>query len=331
MIEFSVIIPLYNRPQELKELLSSLNEIESDGFEVIVVEDGSIIKSDHIINEFSDSLNLKYISQDNTGPGGARNHGASLANKDWLIFFDSDCIIPGAYFDSVSSALQQNDLDMFGGPDRARSDFTAIQKAINYSMTSFLTTGGIRGKKSSLENFKPRSFNMGIKRTLFEKVGGFSNLRFGEDLDLTLRLEKNDARSMLIEDAYVYHKRRTNFRQFYKQVFNSGIARIVLNSLHPGTLKMVHLLPFLFIAFHFVLVFVSMFFLPASVFTILLFPAIFFFDALIKERNFKTALLAPIASYTQLFGYGLGFFKAAVDHYIFRKELKYAFRDSFYS
>jgi len=230
---FSIIIPVYNRPDELDELLHSLTHQTSHDFEVIVVEDGSSLPCGKTFEKYQKSLPISYHFKDNTGPGPTRNFGAKFAIGTYLIFFDSDCMIPPGYFETLDKALINNSIDFFGGPDRAHSSFTTLQKAISYTMTSFLTTGGIRGRAKKLDRFYPRSFNMGIKRDVFMNIGGFASIRFGEDLDLSIRLLKSGYSTELIHDAWVYHKRRADFKKFYRQVFNSGIARFNLKLKYP--------------------------------------------------------------------------------------------------
>ena len=248
MTQFSLVIPIYNRPNEAEELLESLTQQTYTDFEVIVVEDGSSITCEQVVAKYNNLLNIKYFIKSNSGPGTTRNYGAERSVGDTIIYFDSDCIIPPRYLEIVNKRLSENYTDAFGGPDRAHESFTPLQKAINYSMTSFLTTGGIRGGKRKLDKFFPRSFNMGYSRKVFEVTKGFSTMRFGEDIDMSIRILSNGFTTQLIENAYVYHKRRTDFRKFFRQVYNSGIARINLYKRYPESLKVVHLLPAAFTA-----------------------------------------------------------------------------------
>ncbi|MEM9052248.1 MAG: glycosyltransferase [Bacteroidota bacterium] len=328
---FSVVVPVYNRPDELDELLKSLTHQIFKDFEVIIIEDGSELRSEGIIDKYSKSLNsvvYKYIP--NGGPGPARNEGASIATGEWLIFFDSDCIIPEGYFDELYRFLSENSIDAFGGPDRAHESFSTIQKAISYSMTSILTTGGIRGNNKSAEKFKPRSFNLGIKAMAFDDLNGFAPLRFGEDLDLSLRLERKDYMTTLIPECWVYHKRRTNFKQFYKQVFNSGLARIILGKLHPGTTKIVHLFPAVFTLGLLVSVIAAL----AGIDFLIGFYGVYalglLIHSMIATKSFTVAITSVVSSYVQLCGYGLGFVYGAVRVYILGKQ-DFAFRDNFYN
>ena len=329
MVTFSIIIPVYNRPDEIKELLDSLTKQTICDFEVIVVEDGSTVKCNEIIDSFNERLKIIYYYQDNTGPGGARNKGASIANGNYYIFFDSDCVIPKRYIETVINELKTNYTDAFGGPDRADASFTSIQKAINYSMTSFFTTGGIRGGNKKLDKFHPRSFNMGISKEVFEKTKGFSSMRFGEDIDFSLRIVKSNFKTSLIKEAFVYHKRRTNLRQFFKQVFNSGIARINLYKRHPESLKLVHLLPFIFTLGCFMFIFLSVF---NYIFLIplLLFIFIVFIDSSLNNNSIKVGAISIITSFIQLFGYGLGFFKSFWIRIVLKREEFHAYKRNFY-
>lgn len=309
-MKFSLIIPLYNRPQEIYELLGSLTLQTYKDFEVIVVEDGSLEKSEKIVDAFRDKLDVKYFFKENSGPGLTRNFGASKASGDYFIFFDSDCIIPPKYMEVVSSQLNKNFTNTFGGPDATMDNFTDVQKAIGYAMTSIFTTGGIRGANEKAGKFHPRSFNMGICKGSFEAVGGYSSMRFGEDIDLTLRLLEHEFTSQLIKDAFVYHKRRTDFKKFFRQVFNSGCARINLFKRHPKSLKLVHLLPSAYTIANILFLLV-----PAVLCSIL-----FFLDSLRISKNIKVAFLSLWAANCQLFGYGLGFLKAFWCRIILKKQ-----------
>ncbi len=329
MVLLSIIIPVYNRPNEVFSLLQSLIVQTDKTFEVIVVEDGSQVSCADVVQQFSPSLDLHYYPKENSGPGLSRNYGAEKSKGDYLIFFDSDCVIPPGYIAAVREKLKINYTDAFGGPDRADLSFTPVQKAINYSMTSFFTTGGIRGSKKSMEKFHPRSFNMGLSKRVFQKTGGFSAMRFGEDVDLSIRIFEAGFKVQLIENAFVYHKRRTNFRQFFKQVYNSGIARINLFKLHPGSLKLVHFLPAAFtlglLLLGVLTIFDILFFIPLMVFIILIFSASF-----IEYRDLKVAALSVLASFIQLTGYGTGFL-AGVWHGLIRNRKDYkAFTKTFY-
>lgn len=324
---FSFVVPVYNRPEEMGELLNSFARQPVKNFEVIVVEDGSQRKSDGVVQQYAGQLDLTYIFQPNAGPGAARNHGASHAKGSYLLFLDSDVILPADYLRELDSLEQAP--AFFGGPDRAAADFSATQKAINYSMTSFLTTGGIRGKKGSLEAYKPRSFNMGMKKALFDQVGGFRDMRFGEDIDLSLRVEATGTKGVLLENAWVYHKRRSTFGQFYKQVFNSGIARIHLHLLHPGSIKLVHTFPSLFTLGFFGLLGLSAVFSPWWLIPPALFALTIAGHATMGS-GLGAGVLAVPASFVQLFGYGLGFLKAGWEVWVLRRKPVFSFTQNFY-
>jgi glycosyltransferase involved in cell wall biosynthesis len=329
-VKISLIIPVFNRPGETRELLESLSLQSNRDFEVILVEDGSSERSEEVAEEFRDQLDIHYFYKENSGPGPSRNYGCEQASGDYLIFLDSDCIIPEQYVQVVRDGLDREYTDAFGGPDRAYKDFTKLQKAISFSMTSFLTTGGIRGGTERMGKFHPRSFNMGYSREVYKKTGGFSNMRFGEDVDLSIRILDMGFSTRLIKEAFVYHKRRTNLKQFFKQVYNSGIARINLQLRHPGTLKLVHALPALF-----TLGFLSLLVLTILVSWIFTLPLLFhvvllFLTALIQTGNAGIALLAILSSYLQFFAYGTGFLLAVWKRIILGKDEFAAFTKNFY-
>ena len=307
-LRFSIIIPVYNRPAEVEALLQTLTEQTDPNFEVLVVEDGSDDRCEEAVRHFEDELRVRYLYKENTGPGQTRNYGAERAQGNYLIFFDSDCLIPAEYVETVRDALTTTYAEVYGGPDRAHPSFTPVQKAINYAMTSFLTTGGIRGGERQMTNFKPRSFNMGIDADAYAEVGGFPPMDiYGEDLDLSLRLQRAGYRSRLIPEAYVYHKRRSSFGPFFSQVFRIGQARMTLHRLHPGSLKLVHTLPSLA-----VLVSVALLIGVAAGQSLLLLPfllgiLLLFGDAWRQTQSPEVAALALVASALQITGYGLGF------------------------
>ncbi|MCX6257336.1 MAG: glycosyltransferase [Bacteroidia bacterium] len=329
-MSLSIVVPVFNRPEEVRELLESLSLQKMKDFEVIIVEDGSTDSSEQISKSFSKKLHLKYFYKSNSGPGMSRNYGAERSGGDYIIFFDSDCIIPEDYTQTVTNVLNQNYTDAYGGPDKAHPSFSNIQKAINYSMVSFLTTGGIRGGKKSLDKFFPRSFNMGISRRVFETTGGFSSMRFGEDIDFSLRILQAGFQTALIPEAFVYHKRRSDFRSFFKQVFNSGVARINLFRRHPGSLKIVHVFPSLFIAGTLLLVIIS--FIAGAVFLlpVFLYCLLLFIDSWFRNRNFTVAALSVIAGIEQVFAYGLGFILAAWKRLVLKQGEFHAYRKNFY-
>ncbi len=326
---FSIIVPVYNRPDEVEELLHSLTLQTNKKFEVILAEDGSVNKSDKIAEKFKNDLDVVYFEKPNSGPGTTRNAGAKIAKYDYLIFFDSDCIIPINYIENVTNYLSNNYYDSYGGADAALPTFTNIQKAINYSMTSIFTTGGIRGKEKSMDKFHPRSFNLGVSKKAFNAISGYGNMRFGEDIDFSLRLINNGFKTTLITDAFVYHKRRTSFKQFFKQVYNSGIARINLHLDHPGSLKVVHTLPSLFVVSMTIIIVSSLFF-PILLSIPLIYSIIIFIHSAIINNSLTVGLYSIIASWIQLFGYGLGFISAVWNRLILKKGEFKAFEKKFY-
>ncbi len=328
-MKFSTIIPVYNRPDEVDELLESLANQTNKEFEVIIVEDGSVDNCMDIVAKYEQKLDIKYFAKSNSGPGLSRNYGAERASNDYFVFFDSDCIIPEKYFEIVNERLEKNFVDTYGGPDMAHPSFTALQKAINYSMTSFFTTGGIRGGTERLDKFHPRSFNMGFSRKVFERTQGFSKMRFGEDVDMSLRILGEGFKTSLIVEAAVYHKRRTDFRKFFKQVFNSGIARINLYKRHPGSLKLVHFLPAVFLESSVLLLLFSIVF-PFLLYLFVIFASLLFIDSLLKNKNLIVAFLSIIAGFIQLYGYGAGFWKAFWFRILKQKGEFNAFTKSFY-
>lgn len=245
-MKYSIIVPVFNRPDEVDELLASLVGQTLKDFEVIIVEDGSERPCKDVCDKYADKIDIRYFMKDNSGPGQSRNYGAERAAGEYLIVLDSDVVLPEGYLKAVDDELQREPADAFGGPDCAHDSFTETQKAISYSMTSFFTTGGIRGGKKKLDKFYPRSFNMGIRRDVYMRLGGFSKMRFGEDIDFSIRIFKAGCRCRLFPEAWVWHKRRTDMRKFFRQVYNSGIARINLYKKYPESLKLVHLLPMVF-------------------------------------------------------------------------------------
>ena len=245
-MKYSIIVPVFNRPDEVDELLQSLVGQTLKDFEVVIVEDGSEKPCKDVCDKYAGKIDLKYFMKKNSGPGQSRNYGAERANGEYLIVLDSDVVLPEDYLKAVDDELNREPSDAFGGPDCAHDSFTETQKAISYSMTSFFTTGGIRGGKKKLDKFYPRSFNMGIRRDVYMRLGGFSKMRFGEDIDFSIRIFKAGCKCRLFPEAWVWHKRRTDMRKFFRQVYNSGIARVNLYKKYPESLKLVHLLPMVF-------------------------------------------------------------------------------------
>ena len=310
-MRFSIIIPVYNRPQEVDELLDSLCKQTISDFEVVVGEDGSTEKCDDICQKYSNQLNINYYFKPNSGPGPSRNYGAERSQGEYLLILDSDVIVPENYLKTIQNELEADPCDAFGGPDKALPTFTPIQKAINYSMTSFFTTGGIRGGKKKMDKFYPRSFNMGIRKDVYEALGGFAPMRYGEDIDLSTRIFKGGYSCRLFPEAYVYHKRRVSFKAFFRQVKHSGNARIELKKKYPDTFKLVHLLPAVFVTGNILLVAMAIFLSWFWILPIPLYVVMVFIDSLIKNKSLKVAFLSIIASYCQLFGYGIGFFESS--------------------
>ena len=336
-MKYSVIIPVYNRPDEARELLESLCAQTCRDFEVVIVEDGSAIPCKEVAEAYADRLDIHYYVKENGGPGRARNYGVERARGEYVLILDSDAVLPGGYIAAVEDELEREPADAFGGPDRAHPDFTPMQKAINYAMTSFFTTGGIRGGKKKLDKFYPRSFNMGVRREVYQALGGFSDMRFGEDIDFSTRIFKGGYRCRLFPEAWVWHKRRTDLKKFFKQVHNSGIARIHLSKRHPGTLKLVHLLPAVFTlgcALLLVLAAVAaalgcphwwVMLLP-----LVLFALIIMADASRQERSVGVGLRAIAAAYVQLTGYGTGFLRSWWQRCVRGKGEFEAFKKNFY-
>ncbi len=308
---FSVIIPVYNRPAEVEDLLQSLAEQTCQDFEVYLVEDGSTVRCDDVAARYNDRLDLHYHYKDNEGRSIARNYGIEHASGDYFIFFDSDCVIPPQYFETLKAELEKEYVDCFGGPDAASDDFTDVQKAINFSMTSFLTTGGIRGGKVQLEKFVPRSFNMGYSRKVWEKVGGFREM-FSEDIDMSTRIRQAGFTTRLIRDAYVYHKRRVDLKKFARQTYVFGMSRITLKLLYPDSLKLVHCLPAVFVLGCLALILLAIFWRWWAILPLALYVVMLWVSALIKTRNLKIATIAIVSSFIQLGAYGFGFIKAFV-------------------
>jgi len=326
---YSIIVPVYNRPDEVEELLESLTKQSYKNFEVIIVEDGSQIPCHEVIEKYNERLPLHYFIKENEGPAMTRNFGYTKIHGDYCIFFDSDVIVPPNYLQIVDEQLKNHYTDAYGGPDKAHSSFNNIQKAINYAMTSFITTGGIRGGKKKLDKFYPRSFNLGVSKHAFHEIAGFADMRFGEDLDFSIRLIINKFTTQLIPKAHVFHKRRTKFRQFFKQVHNSGIARIHLYRLYPETLKAVHFLPAVFTTGLVFLFLISLIF-PPILYLLAAFILIVFLDSLRLNKSPSVAFLSTIASLVQLTGYGTGFIRGAWNILIKGNHEFQAFRKNFY-
>ncbi|MBR1933889.1 MAG: glycosyltransferase [Prevotella sp.] len=361
-MKYSVIVPVFNRPDEVDELLQSLCQQALKDFEVIIVEDGSETPCKDVCDKYAGILDLHYYYKENSGPGQSRNYGAERARGEWLIVLDSDVVLPKDYMRSLTPGPSPRGeaIVAWGGPDAAHPDFTPVQKAISYSMTSFFTTGGIRGGKGKkLDKFYPRSFNMGIRREVYQQLGGFSKMRFGEDIDFSYRIVEAGYKTALIPEAWVWHKRRTDFRKFFRQVYNSGIARINLEKRHPGTLKLVHLLPTVFTlgVIGCLLLFllgawlyaegewldyqglrptdnmhqgIGFVFCVLALIPLLLYSALIFIDSSLRNRSLWVGLLSVPAAFTQLMGYGLGFIESWWKRCVLKKDEFTAFEKNFY-
>ena len=336
-MKYSFVIPVYNRPDEVDELLESLTRQDYKDFEVVVVEDGSAVPCAEVVDRYATRLDVHYFSKPNSGPGQTRNYGVEHSQGEYVLILDSDVVLPEGYLSAVEAELSAHPCDAFGGPDRAHESFTPMQKAINYAMTSFFTTGGIRGGKKKMDKFYPRSFNMGVRRSTYLALGGFSKMRFGEDIDFSTRIFKGGYACRLFPEAWVWHKRRTDLRKFFKQVHNSGIARINLMKRHPGTLKLVHTLPGLFTAGCVLLVVLALaaalLGCPhwwAMLLPFLLFALVIFADASMASRSVGVGIRAVAASYVQLWGYGSGFWRAWWQRCVLGKGEFEAFTKNFY-
>lgn len=336
-MKYSFVIPVFNRPDEVDELLESLTKQSLQDFEVLIVEDGSSLPCQEVAERYADALNVRYFMKENSGPGGSRNYGVERAKGEYVIILDSDVVLPEGYLQAVDAELNAAPCDAFGGPDRAHESFTPMQKAINYAMTSFFTTGGIRGGKKKMDKFYPRSFNMGVRRTVYAALNGFSNMRFGEDIDFSTRIFEQGYACRLFPEAWVWHKRRTDLRKFFKQVHNSGIARINLTKRHPGTLKLVHALPAVFAAGCALLVVLTA--VAAALgcphwwvwlTPFVLFALIICADATRTARSLGVGLRAVAAAYVQLLGYGTGFIRAFWRRCVLGKGEFEAFKKNFY-
>ena len=348
-VKYSVIVPVFNRPDEVDELLQSLTQQDFKDFEVIVVEDGSTVPCEQVCRTYEQRLRLKYFAKANSGPGQSRNYGAERAEGEWLIVLDSDVVLPTGYLQAVDKGLHEADgsprnIAAWGGPDAAHESFTPVQKAISYSMTSFFTTGGIRGGKKKLDKFFPRSFNMGVRRDVYLQLGGFSRMRFGEDIDFSYRICEAGHQPQLLPDAWVWHKRRTDFRKFWRQVYNSGIARINLEKRHPGTMKLVHMLPMAFavgvvgllllfavgLCLHGCGVWFGLTLSLLALLPLLLYSLLIFVDSSLKNRSLRVGLLSVPAAFVQLMGYGFGFMEAWWKRNVLKQDEFTAYEKNFY-
>ena len=309
-ILFSVVIPVYNRPDEVRELLTSLQQQHNREFEVLVVEDGSSNRCESVVDAYRDALDIQYFYKPNTGPGPSRNFGFDQAKGKYFVVFDSDCILPPHYFDTVKAAIAEEKWDAWGGPDRAHEQFTPVQRAMGYTMASVLTTGGIRGGKNQLGDFQPRSFNMGLSRAVYDQTGGFAFARFAEDIELSIRMHKAGFKVGLIPDAYVYHKRRTTFAQFFRQVYHFGRGRVLVGRVHPGAVKVTHWLPSIFTMAMVIMLLVPLVSVPLFLVAFggfLIYMSAIAAFAYRTTRSIHVTILAIPSALLQLTGYGLGF------------------------
>lgn len=325
-IYYSFIIPVYNRPDEIDELLASLvDQNVSMEYEVVIVEDGSTIPSEHIIAKYNKQLNISYFFKPNSGPGDSRNYGMNKAKGNYFLILDSDCILPESYLEAVNKSITKNYVDCFGGPDAAHESFSDVQKAINYVMTSFFTTGGIRGGKIQVDKFQPRSFNMGLSRKAFEATGGFGKIHPGEDPDLTIRLWKEGFKTKLIVGAFVFHKRRISWSKFHTQVQKFGKCRPILNYWHPETKKITYWFPTVFLLGVMISVVLSFFGLHICSVLLGIYISLIFIDACVKNRSLKIGVQSVLALFIQFFGYGIGFVESTIKIRILGKKPQEAF------
>ena len=334
-MKYSVIVPVYNRPDEVDELLESLCSQTFKDFEAIIVEDGSQKPCKDVCDKYASILDLHYYLKSNSGPGQSRNYGVERAHGEYVIILDSDVVLPTTYLEATDKSLTSHlspltSIVAWGGPDAAHPSFTPVQKAISYSMTSFFTTGGIRGGKAKLDKFYPRSFNMGIRRDVYQQLGGFSKMRFGEDIDFSYRIVEAGYMPRLFPDAWVWHKRRTDFRKFFRQVYNSGIARINLEKRHPGTMKLVHLLPMVFTLGVIGLLLLAPFTCGVSLLPLILYCLLIFVDSSLKNKSLWVGLLSVPAAFVQLMGYGFGFLESWWKRCVLKQDEFTAFEKNFY-
>lgn len=330
-LQYSFIIPVYNRPDEIGELLESLKNLSyEDSFEVVIVEDGSELSSQEVVESYKGDLNILYLEKENTGPGHSRNFGMAEAHGNYFVILDSDCILPNSYLQNLDSSLTETYVDCFGGPDAAHDTFSNIQKAINFSMTSFMTTGGIRGNKNAINKFQPRSFNMGISKAAFLKTGGFGNIHPGEDPDLALRILKEGFSTRLIPQVFVYHKRRISWKTFYQQISKFGMVRPILNNWHPGSAKATYWFPVIFS----IGLLISLGLLYFDVWLGILLYSLYFVMVCIiataKNKSFRVGVLAIVATCIQLLGYGYGFFISMIKLHLLKRQPEVAFPHLFF-
>ena len=330
-INYSFIIPVYNRPEEIQELLESFVRLRTDiKFEVVIVEDGSTVSSKAIVDNFMDTLEISYFYKKNSGPGDSRNYGMKRAKGNYFIILDSDCILPDNYLTEVDAELKMEYVDCFGGPDEALDSFSNLQKAINFTMTSFITTGGIRGKKKSIKKFQPRSFNMGLSKKAFKESNGFGSIHPGEDPDLSIRLWNLGYKTRLIPNAFVYHKRRISWNGFYKQVKKFGMVRPILTQWHPNTRSLTYWFPLVFSLGFVISIFLLLFGYYWFILVYALYFLIAFLMALASTKNFIVSIYSLIAIGIQFFGYGFGFLNSTIALILLGRDPRTHFPELFY-
>ncbi|MCF8273156.1 MAG: glycosyltransferase [Flavobacteriaceae bacterium] len=330
-LQVSFIIPVFNRPDEIQELLQSFTELKTnENYEIVIVEDGSTMSSKQVVETFKNKLHISYFVKENSGPGDSRNFGMNHAKGNYFIILDSDCVLPSNYLDEVLNSLKDDYVDCFGGPDTAHESFSNLQKAINFSMTSFITTGGIRGNKNSVNRFQPRSFNMGISKKAFEDSKGFGSIHPGEDPDLTIRLWNLGYTTKLIPNAFVFHKRRISWQKFYKQVYKFGLVRPILNQWHPSTKKITYWFPTLFCLGLLTSIALFLINFKWALLVYIVYVLITFISALAVTKKLTVALLSMLAILVQFFGYGYGFVKSTVWLNISNKKPEILFPELFF-
>lgn len=331
-LKFSFVVPVYNRPGEIRDLLQSMLALKFNReYEIVIVEDGSSLPCREVLRDFEGLLNISYYFKPNTGPGRSRNYGMRKAAGDYFIILDSDVLLPSHYLQEVDSWLKSFYVDCYGGPDAAHPSFSTVQKAINYAMTSTLTTGGIRGNKRTVDKFQPRSFNMGISKKAFEASGGFGSIHPGEDPDLSLRLEKLGFTTKLIPNAAVYHKRRINWKKFYEQVRKFGKVRPILNKWHPGSGRVTYWFPSAFITALLFAVVLLLLGRPVLIWFFLAFFAAIVVDASLKNKSLYIGFAAVLATFIQFWGYGTGFLLSVWKLYFLKMTPQTAFPNLFFN
>jgi len=318
---FSIIVPVYNRSQEIYELLESLSKQVYSNFDITIVEDGTTDSCKHVIDSYSDKLSIHYYFKENTSVSFRRNFAMSVAKGDYFVFFDSDCIIPPNYFNIVSDAITSDNLEAWGGPDNAHSSFNNFQKAINYSMTSFLTTGGIRGGKKKLDKYYPRSFNMGISSEVFKVINGFpTGIQPGEDIIFSIKVINAKFKTRLISDAFVYHKRKINIKKYFKQINSFAKVRVAISLVYPHTASPVFMIPSIYISGFGLLVLLSIFVNPLFLLPLAIHYIAIFVDSFIKNSSIPVAALSVVSSIVQFFAYGTGYLSASIKSLLMGKN-----------